>query len=206
MREIYEGNVFSCMGCRSFLSPWKDENGNYKWEGRFNQGVVSINLPQIGLIANGDEEKFWSLLDERLELCRKALMCRHKALEGTTSDISPIHWQYGAIARLKKGEKIDKYLHDGYSTLSLGYIGVYETVMAMKGVSNTTEEGREFALRVMKHLRGATDRWREETGLGFSLYGSPAESLCYRFASIDKEKFGVIENITDKGYYTNSYH
>lgn len=168
--------------------------------------VVSINLPQIGIIANGDEEKFWSLLDERLELCRKALMCRHKALEGTTSDISPIHWQYGAIARLKKGEKIDKYLHDGYSTLSLGYIGVYETVMAMKGVSNTTEEGREFALRVMKHLRAATDRWREETGLGFSLYGSPAESLCYRFASIDKEKFGVIENITDKGYYTNSYH
>lgn len=206
MREIYEGNVFSCMGCRSFLSPWKDENGNYKWEGRFNQGVVSINLPQIGIIANGDEEKFWSLLDERLELCRKALMCRHKALEGTTSDISPIHWQYGAIARLKKGEKIDKYLHDGYSTLSLGYIGVYETVMAMKGVSNTTEEGREFALRVMKHLRAATDRWREETGLGFSLYGSPAESLCYRFASIDKEKFGDIENITDKGYYTNSYH
>lgn len=168
--------------------------------------VVSINLPQIGIIANGDEEKFWSLLDERLELCRKALMCRHKALEGTTSDISPIHWQYGAIARLKKGEKIDKYLHDGYSTLSLGYIGVYETVMAMKGVSNTTEEGREFALRVMKHLRAATDRWREETGLGFSLYGSPAESLCYRFASIDKEKFGDITDITDKGYYTNSYH
>ena len=206
MRENYEGNVFSCMGCRSFLSPWKDENGNYKWEGRFNQGVVSLNLPQIGLICRGDEEKFWKMLDERLELCYEALMCRHKALEGTLSDVSPIHWQYGAIARLKKGETIDKYLHDGYSTLSLGYIGLYELTYLMKGCSHTQPEGEEFALRVMEHMRDATVRWKQETGLGFSLYGTPAESLCYRFARIDQEKFGIVENVTDKGYYTNSYH
>ncbi len=206
MRENYEGNVFSCMGCRSFLSPWKDELGNYKWEGRFNQGVVSINLPQIGILARGDEEKFWPLLEERLELCREALMCRHKALLGTLSDVSPIHWQYGAIARLKKGEVIDPYLKGGYSTLSLGYIGIYETTYLMKGVSHTKPEGREFALRVMRAMKAAADRWRGETGLGFSLYGTPAESLCYRFAHIDREKYGVIENVTDKGYYTNSYH
>lgn len=206
MRENYEGNVFSCMGCRSFLSPWKDENGNYKWEGRFNQGVVSLNLPQIGLICRGDEEKFWKMLDERLELCYEALMCRHKALEGTLSDVSPIHWQYGAIARLKKGETIDKYLHDGYSTLSLGYIGLYELTYLMKGCSHTQPEGEQFALRVMEHMRDATVRWKRETGLGFSLYGTPAESLCYRFARIDQEKFGIVENVTDKGYYTNSYH
>lgn len=206
MRENYEGNVFSCMGCRSFLSPWKDENGNYKWEGRFNQGVVSINLPQIGIIANGDMNKFWSLLDERLELCFEALMCRHNALKGTLSDVSPIHWQYGAIARLKKGETIDKLLMDGYSTLSLGYIGLYETTIAMLGESHTTKKGKEFALKVMKHLRNATDEWKAATGLGFGLYGTPAESLCYRFAKVDKEKFGSIKNITDKGYYTNSYH
>lgn len=206
MRENYEGNVFSCMGCRSFLSPWKDENGNYKWEGRFNQGVVSINLPQIGIIAKGDEEKFWSLLDERLELCREALMCRHKALLGTLSDVSPIHWQYGAIARMNKGEVIDPYLKDGYSTLSLGYIGLYELTYLMKGVSHTVPEGKEFALKVMKHLRAAADQWKAETGLGFGLYGTPAESLCYRFARIDRQKFGSIKNVTDKGYYTNSYH
>lgn len=206
MRENYEGNVFSCMGCRSFLSPWKDENGNYKWEGRFNQGVVSINLPQIGIIAKGDDEKFWSLLDERLELCREALMCRHKALLGTLSDVSPIHWQYGAIARMKKGEVIDPYLKNGYSTLSLGYIGLYELTYLMKGVSHTTPEGKEFALKVMHHLRAAADRWKAETGLGFGLYGTPAESLCYRFARIDRQKFGSIKNVTDKGYYTNSYH
>lgn len=206
MKEIYEGQVFSCMGCRSFLSPWKDENGNYKWEGRFNQGVVSINLPQIGIIANGNENEFWKLLDERLELCRQALMCRHKALKGTLSDISPIHWQYGALARLKKGEVIDKYLEGGYSTLSLGYIGIYEMTYAMKGVSHTDPVGEEFAVRVMKYLKKTTDKWREESGLGFSLYGSPAESLCYRFAEIDKKKFGELKNITDKGYYTNSYH
>ena len=206
MRENYEGNVFSPMGCRSFLTPWKDENGNYKFEGRFNQGVVSLNLPQMGIVARGDEEKFWKIFDERLELCYEALMCRHKALEGTTSDVSPIHWQYGAIARLEKGEKIDKLLHGGYSTLSLGYIGLYEVTKLMTGVSHTTPKGEEFALKVMNHLRSATDRWRKETGIHFSLYGTPAESLCYRFARIDMDRFGVIEDVTDKGYYTNSYH
>ena len=206
MRENYEGNVFSPMGCRSFLSPWKDENGNYKFEGRFNQGVVSINLPQIAIIADGNEEKFWKLLDERLELCKEALMCRHYALVGTTSDISPIHWQYGAIARLKKGEKIDKLLYGGYSTMSLGYIGVYEMTKLMKGVSHTTKEGHDFAIKVMKHLRDATDKWKKDTNIGFALYGTPAESLCYRFARIDKQRFGTIKDITDKGYYTNSYH
>lgn len=206
MRENYEGNVFSCMGCRSFLSPWKDENGNYKWEGRFNQGVVSLNLPQIGILAKGDEDAFWRLLDERLDLCYEALMYRHKALLGISSDVSPIHWQYGAIARLKKGEKIDKYLFGGYSTMSLGYIGLYELTWLMKGCSHTAPEGKEFALRVMDYMKDAAARWKEETSIGFSLYGTPAESLCYRFARIDREKFGEIENVTDKGYYTNSYH
>lgn len=206
MRENYEGNVFSCMGCRSFLSPWKDENGNYKWEGRFNQGVVSLNLPQIGILAKGNEEKFWSMLDERLDLCYEALMCRHNALLGVTSDVSPVHWQYGAIARLKKGEKIDPLLKDGYSTISLGYIGLYEVTKLMTGKSHTEPEGEKFALRVMNRLRKACDTWKEETGLGFGLYGTPAESLCYRFARIDQERFGTIEDVTDKGYYTNSYH
>ncbi len=206
MRENYEGNVFSPMGCRSFLSPWKDENGNYKFEGRFNQGVVSLNLPQIGIIAKGDEAKFWQLLDERLELCYEALMCRHDALMGIKSDVSPVHWQYGAIARLQKGETIDKYLLNGYSTISLGYIGLYELTKLMKGTSHTTDEGKDFALRVMRRLRGACDKWKAQTGLGFGLYGTPAESLCYRFARIDKERFGTIEDVTDKGYYTNSYH
>ncbi len=206
MRENYEGNVFSPMGCRSFLSPWKDENGNYKFEGRFNQGVVSINLPQIAIIADGDEDKFWKLLDERLELCFEALMCRHYALVGTHSDISPIHWQHGAIARLDKGEKIDKLLYGGYSTISLGYIGIYEMTKLMKGVSQTEPEGHDFAIRVMKHLRETTDKWKKETNIGFALYGTPAESLCYKFARIDKEKFGTIKDVTDKGYYTNSYH
>ena len=206
MRENYEGNVFSPMGCRSFLSPWKDENGNYKFEGRFNQGVVSLNLPQIGIIAKGDEDKFWELLDERLDLCYEALMCRHNALMGTKSDVSPIHWQYGAIARLKKGEKIDKYLMNGYSTISLGYIGLYEVTKLMKGVPQTEPEGLDFALRLMNKLRSACEKWKADTGIGFGLYGTPAESLCYRFARIDKKRFGTIEDITDKGYYTNSYH
>lgn len=206
MRENYEGNVFSPMGCRSFLSPWKDENGNYKFEGRFNQGVVSLNLPQIGIVAEGDEQKFWKLLDERLELCYEALMCRHNALKGTKSDVSPVHWQYGAIARLEKGETIDKFLENGYSTISLGYIGLYEVTKLMKGVSHTTPEGRDFALRLMNRMRGACDKWKAQTGIGFGLYGTPAESLCYRFARIDKERFGTIADVTDKGYYTNSYH
>ena len=206
MRENYEGEVFSCMGCSSFLSPWKDENGNYKWEGRFNQGVVSINLPQMGIIANGNEELFWELMEERLSLCFEALMCRHKALEGTLSDVSPIHWQYGAIARLKPGETIDPLLHNGYSTISLGYIGLYEVTKLMTGVSHTDPKGTAFALKVMNRLREACDTWKRNTGLGFGLYGTPAESLCYRFAEIDKRKFGVIKDVTDKGYYTNSYH
>ena len=206
MREYYEGNVFSPMGCRSFLSPWKDENGNYKFEGRFNQGVVSINLPQCGILAKGDEKKFWQILEERLDLCFEALMCRHNALMGVTSDVSPVHWQYGAIARLQSGEKIDKYLLNGYSTISLGYIGLYEVTKLVKGVSHTTEEGLKFALKVMNSLRDHCEKWKKETGLGFGLYGTPAESLCYRFARIDKERFGTIEDVTDKGYYTNSYH
>ncbi len=206
MRENYENNVFSPMGCRSFLSPWKDENGNYKFEGRFNQGVVSLNLPQIGILAKGNEEKFWKILSERLLLCKEALLCRHQALEGTISDTSPVHWQYGAIARLEKGEVIDKYLHDGYSTISLGYIGLYEVTKLMCGTSHTEGEGKDFAISLMKRLRSACEEWKAETGLGFGLYGTPAESLCYRFARIDKERFGTIEDVTDKGYYTNSYH
>ena len=206
MRENYEGNVFAPMGCRSFLAAWKDANGEYKFEGRFNQGVVSLNLPQIGILAQGDEEKFWPLLDERLQLCYEALMCRHNALRGIRSDVSPVHWQYGAIARLEKGEVIDKYLEKGYSTISLGYIGLYEMTKMMKGVSHTTPEGKEFALCVMNYLRAACDKWKQQTGLGFALYGTPAESLCYRFARIDKERFGTIPDVTDKGYYTNSYH
>ncbi len=206
MRENYEGNVFSPMGCRSFLSPYKDAEGNYKFEGRFNQGVVSINLPQIGILANKDMDEFWRIFDERLLLCKKALLCRHEALEGTISDTSPVHWQYGAIARLEKGEVIDKYLHDGYSTISLGYIGLYEVTKLMTGVSHTDPNGLEFAKKVMSHMRAKCEEWKKETGLGFGLYGTPAESLCYRFARIDKERFGTIEDVTDKGYYTNSYH
>lgn len=206
MAENYEGNVFSPMGCRSFLIPWKDENGEYKFESRFNQGVVSINLPQIAIVSEGDEEQFWKLLNERLDLCKEALLCRHKALEGTLSDTSPIHWQYGAIARLKKGEPIDKLLHGGFSTISLGYIGIYEMTKLMKGVSHTDPEGQKFALNVMEYMKAKTLKWREDEGIGFSLYGTPAESLCYRFAEIDRQKFGDIPDVTDKGYYTNSYH
>ena len=206
MRENYEGNVFSPMGCRSFLSPYKDENGKYKFEGRFNQGVVSINLPQIAILANKDEEKFFELLEERLELCYEALMCRHHALLGTLSNVSPIHFQYGAISRLKKNEPIDKLLKNGYSTISLGYIGVYEMTKLMKGVSHTDPIGHDFAIKVMHILRKKCDEWKKETGIAFGLYGTPAESLCYRFARLDKEKFGSIKDITDKGYYTNSYH
>lgn len=206
MRENYEGNVFSPMGCRSFLSPWKDKDGNYKFEGRFNQGVVSINLPQIGIIADGDMDKFWKLLDERLELCFEALMCRHNALMGVKSDVSPVHWQYGAIARLKQGETIDKFLYGGYSSISLGYIGVYEVTKLMTGKSHTSKEGEEFALKLMNYLRDTCERWKKETNIGFALYGTPAESLCYRFARIDKIRFGSIPDVTDKGYYTNSYH
>lgn len=205
--------------CRSFLSPWKktewyvkmmhepeSEIGKYLWEGRFNQGVVTINLPQIGIIADHDMSTFWSLLDERLAKCYKALLLRHKLLEDTLSDTSPLHWQFGGIARLPQGESINKLLHDGFSTLSLGYIGIYETVYAMLGVSHTTPEGKEFALKIMHRLADACETWKKETNLGFGLYGTPAESLCYKFCKHDAEKFGIIENVTDKGYYTNSYH
>ncbi|MGL4772325.1 MAG: anaerobic ribonucleoside-triphosphate reductase [Clostridium sp.] len=206
MRKNYEGNTFPPMGCRSHLSPWKDENGNYKWYGRFNQGVVSLNLPQIGLLANGDMDLFWKIFDERLQLCKEALLTRHKMLLGITSDSSPIHWQYGAISRLEKGEKIDKLLKNGYSTISLGYVGICELTYSMLGVSHTTPEGEKFALDVMKHMKKKCDEWKAETGLGFGLYGTPAESLIYRFCRIDTARFGKIENVTDSLYYTNSYH
>ena len=206
MKENYEGNVFSPMGCRSFLAPWKDENGEYKFEGRFNQGVVSINLPQIGIVAKGNEDVFWRLLDERLELCYEALMCRHEALKQVTSDVSPIHWQHGAIARLPKHASIKPLLYGGYSSISLGYIGLYELTWLMKGCSHTDPNGEEFAKAVMEHLKAKVKEWKEKTNIGFALYGTPAESLCYRFAKIDKERFGDIPNVTDKGYYTNSYH
>lgn len=223
MREHYEGNVFSPMGCRSFLSTWKDENDNYKWEGRFNQGVVTINLPQIALetkyqfdclcaegrdvYTENDLNSIFKIeLDKRLQLCFEALMCRHKALLGTKSDVSPIHWQHGGIARLEKGETIDKLLLNGYSTISLGYIGLYECTKLMTGEQHTSGKGNEFALWLMNYLRETTDKWKEETGIGFGLYGTPAESLCYRFAKIDKQKYGEVKDVTDKGYYTNSYH
>ena len=206
MKENYQGNVFSPMGCRSFLAPWKDEEGNFKFEDRFNQGVVSLNLPQIGLIAKGSEEKFWELLEERLELCYEAIMCRHEALKKVRADSSPIHWRYGAIARLPKGASIEPLLYGGYSSISLGYIGLYELTRIIKGCSHTQGEGTEFALKVMRRLRKACDDWKAQTNIGFALYGTPAESLCYRFARIDKERFGTVEDVTDKGYYTNSYH
>ena len=206
MCENYNGNVFSPMGCQNFLSAWKDEDGKYKFNGRFNQGIVSINLPQIAILSEKDEDKFFELLDERLELCYEALMCRHYALLGTISDTSPLHWKYGAIAHLKTGEKIDKYLKEGYSTISLGYVGVYETTKYMKGVSNITPEGKEFAIKIVKTLKDTIDRWRKTTGLGFSLYGASNELVCRSFVKIDKEKFGTIQDITDKKEYTCSYH
>lgn len=206
MKKNYEGNTFPPMGCRSHLSPWKDENGNYKWYGRFNQGVISLNLVQVALTANQDMEKFWEILDERLELCREALMVRHDLLKGVISDVSPIHWQHGGIARLKKGEKIDSLLENGYSTLSLGYVGVYEMTQAMLGISHTTKDGEKFALEVMNHLNNTCQKWKDQTGLGFGLYGTPGESLTSRFCRIDKQKFGEIKNVTDRMYYTNSYH
>lgn len=206
MRKNYEGNVFPPMGCRSHLSTWKDKDGDYKWYGRFNQGVISINLPQIGIIANKDMDLFWDMLEQRLELCKEALMERHKLLLGTTSDISPIHWQHGAIARLEKGESIDHLLKGGYSTISLGYVGIHEMVQAMLGVSHTTKEGEKFALEVMNKLNESCEKWKKETGIGFGLYGTPAESLIYRFCKLDKAKYGEIPNVTDKLYYTNSYH
>ena len=206
MKENYEGNVFPCMGCRSFLSPWKDENDEYKWYARFNQGVTTINLPDIGLSANKDINKFWEIFDDRLQLCFEALMLRHEALRGTISDVSPIHWQHGGISRLKKGETIDKYLFNGYSTISLGYIGVHECVLALTGKSITSPEGEALALDIMHKLKDTCDKWKAETTIGFAPYGSPSESTTYKFATKLRERFGVIEGITDKDYITNSYH
>lgn len=206
MKENYEGNVFVPMGCRSFLSPWKDENGEYKFEGRFNFGVFSLNLVNVALTSNRDMDLFWNVLDERLALIKEAGLLRFNQIKNTTSDVAPILWQHGAIARLKKGEKIEPLLKNGYSTVSLGYIGIYETVKYMLGVSHTTEEGREFALQIVKYLRKTVDGWKAETTLGFALYGTPSENMAGRLSKLDREYFGEIEGITDKGYYVNSYH
>ena len=201
-----EGHCYPCMGCRSFLSPWKNEKGEYQWYGRFNQGVVTLNLTDVGLSANKNMDSFWKILDERLDLCYEALMLRHESLKGTPSDISPIHWQYGAIARLKPGEKIDSLLDTCYSTLSLGYIGLYECVVALIGQSHTTEEGDALALEIMQKLRNTCDKWKKDTGLGFALYGTPAESTTYTLARALKKRFGIVPGVTDKDYITNSYH
>ena len=204
--ENGEGQCYPVMGCRSALTTYLDENGKPKYYGRFNQGVVTINLPDIALSSYKDFDKFWNIFDERLELCYKALMLRHKRLLGTFSDASPIHWQNGAIARLKKGETIDKLLFNGYSTLSLGYAGLYECVKYMTGKSHTDPEATPFALDVMKHLNDACAKWKEETTIAFSLYGTPIESTTYKFAKCLQKRFGIIEGITDKNYITNSYH
>ena len=206
MRENYEGNVFSCMGCRSFLSPWKDENGEYKWEGRFNQGVVTVNLVDIGLSAQGDIDKFWKIFDDRMQLCHRALQARHERLTGTVSDAAPILWQYGALLRLKKGETIDKYLHGGYSTLSLGYAGLWECVYSMIGKKLTEPEGEEFGLEIMKKLNEYTAKWKADENIDYSLYGTPLESTTYKFAKCLQKRFGIIKGVTDKNYITNSYH
>ena len=206
MKELKEGNCFPVMGCRSCLNPWKDENGNYKFYGRFNQGVVTLNLVDVALSSGGDIEKFWKIFDERLDLCYRALMERHRRLKGTLSDAAPILWQYGALARLKKGEVIDKLLFGGYSTLSLGYAGLYECVRYMTGKSHTDPEATPFALDVMKYMNTACDKWTEETNIKFSIYGSPIESTTYKFAKCLQKRFGVIEGVTDKSYITNSYH
>lgn len=206
MRELKEGNCFPVMGCRSALSPWKDENGNYKFYGRFNQGVVTINLVDVALSSGRDMDKFWKIFDERLELCYKGLMCRHNRLKGTLSDAAPILWQYGALARLKKGETIDSLLYGGYSTISLGYAGLYECVKYMTGESHTNPEITPFALEVMQYMNDACDKWKEETNIAFSTYGSPIESTTYKFAKCLQKRFGIVEGVTDKSYITNSYH
>ena len=206
MKELKEGNCFPVMGCRSCLNPWKDENGNYKFYGRFNQGVVTINLVDVALSSGRDYKKFWQIFDERLELCREALMCRHNRLKGTVSDVAPILWQHGAIARLKPGEKIDKLLYGGYSTISLGYAGLYECVKYMTGKSHTDPEATPFAIEVMKHMNDKCAEWRKETNIYFSIYGTPLESTTYKFAKSLQRRFGIIPGITDKNYITNSYH
>ena len=202
-----EGHCYTCMGCRSFLTPYVDpETGKPKYYGRFNQGVVTLNLVDVALSSGGDMERFWSVFDERLDLCYRALMCRHNRLKGTLSDAAPILWQYGAIARLKKGEPIDKLLYNGYSTISLGYAGLYECVKYMTGKSHTEEGGTDFALEVMRYLNKATAAWKAQEHMDFSLYGTPLESTTYRFAKCLQKRFGVIPGVTDKAYITNSYH
>ena len=206
MKELKEGNCFPVMGCRSALSPWKDENGNYKFYGRFNQGVVTLNLVDVALSSGGDMEKFWKVFDERLDLCYRALMCRHNRLKGTLSDAAPILWQYGAISRLKKGEPIDALLYGGYSTISLGYAGLCECVRYMTGKSHTDPSATPFALAVMKYMNAACEKWKAETTIGFGLYGTPLESTTYKFAKCLQRRFGIIPGVTDKPYITNSYH
>ena len=201
-----EGHCYPCMGCRSFLTPYVDENGNPKYYGRFNQGVVTVNLPDIALSSGGNIEKFWRIFDERMELCHRALLCRHERLKGTLSDAAPILWQYGACARLKKGEPIDKLLYGGYSTISLGYAGLYECVKYMTGKSHTDPSATPFALEIMHKLNAACKTWKAQHNIDFSLYGTPLESTTYKFAKCLQKRFGVIEGITDKGYITNSYH
>ena len=201
-----EGHCYTCMGCRSFLTPYVDENGKPKYYGRFNQGVVTLNLPDVALSSGGDMEKFWQIMEERLALCYKSLMCRHRRLKGTLSDVAPILWQYGALARLKKGETIDKLLYGSYSTISLGYAGLHETVLALTGKSLTSPEGHELGFRIMKKLADTVDKWKKETNIGFALYGTPLENTTDKFARCLKEQFGIVPGITDKGYVTNSYH
>lgn len=201
-----DGHCYTCMGCRSFLTPYVDENGKPKYYGRFNQGVVTINLPDVGLSAKGDMKKFWQIFDERLELCHRALRLRHERLKGTLSDASPIHWQHGALARLQKGETIDKLLYGGYSTISLGYAGLYECVKAMTGLSHTDDQAKPFALAVMQYMNDKCKQWKAAENIDYSLYGTPIESTTYKFAKSLQKRFGVIEGITDKGYITNSYH
>ena len=207
MKKYKEGNCFPCMGCRSFLSPYKDENGDYKFYGRLNQGVVTLNLVDVALSSEGDYEKFWDLMEQRTELCHKALLCRHKRLEGTLSDVAPLLWQYGAFARLEKGEKIDKLLHNGYASISLGYAGLYECVKYMTGKSHIdSQEGHDFGIKVMQFMNDKCDQWNKEHYIGFSIYGSPIENTTYKFAKCLQKRFGIIEGITDRNYITNSYH
>lgn len=206
MRELKKGDCYTCMGCRSFLTPYRDENDKPKYYGRFNQGVVTINLVDLALSSKGDVEVFWKLFDERLDLCYRGLLARHNRLKGTKSDAAPILWQYGALARLEKGETIDKLLYNGYSTISLGYAGLYECVKYMTGKSHTDESAEPFALSVMQYMNDACARWKEKHGVDFSVYGTPLESTTYKFAKALKDRFGNIEGITDKNYITNSYH
>jgi len=201
-----EGHCFTCMGCRSFLTPYVDENGKPKYYGRFNQGVVTVNLIDIGLSAGKDLDKFWKIFDERMELCHRALQCRHERLTGTLSDAAPILWQYGALARLKKGEKIDKLLHGGYSTLSLGYAGLWECVYSLIGKKLTEKEGKELGLEIMQKLNDYCAKWKKTENIDYSLYGTPLESTTYKFAKCLQKRFGIIKGVTDKNYITNSYH